>query len=144
MKITWNHAEKLKSEDVQTKILACGLTAFLVLLLIPLFRIGHYNFISVDDFEFASVSVPVWEESHSVWKVLWNQVEYAKTIYDIEMDRISVSGCFPVFLVFFRRMPILSGLIWHWAHWWSVSCFLLRQLCVKYFMQIYPVQSSLL
>lgn len=82
MKITWNHAGKLKSEDVQTKILACGLTAFLVLLLIPLFRIGHYNFISVDDFEFASVSVPVWEESHSVWKVLWNQVEYAKTIYD--------------------------------------------------------------
>ena len=35
MKITWNHAGKLKSEDVQTKILACGLTAFLVLLLIP-------------------------------------------------------------------------------------------------------------
>lgn len=70
-----------KSEDIQIKILAVVLCAFLVLILIPLFQISHYNFSVVDDYVFSSRSVPMWQESHSIWKVFYAQAQYTYDMY---------------------------------------------------------------
>lgn len=71
----------IKYEDVQIKILAGGLLLFLILILAPLFIISHYNFVSADDYSFSAASVSLWQKSHSVWKVLCNQVRHAYEQY---------------------------------------------------------------
>lgn len=71
----------IKSESLQIKILAGGLLIFLVVILAPLLRISHYNFSGADDYVFSSVSVPLWQESHSIWKVFCAQAQYAYEMY---------------------------------------------------------------
>lgn len=53
----------------------------LAVILLPLFRIAHYNFRSVDDFGYAQSPETVWEESHSVIKVLAAQIPYTWDYY---------------------------------------------------------------
>ena len=66
----------LKSEELQVKILFVISIGVLLAVLLPLFRIAHYNFRSVDDFIYAQKPEAVWEESHSVIRVLKEQVSY--------------------------------------------------------------------
>lgn len=81
MKMEGIKISSLKHEDTQVKILSCGLIIFLILVLIPLFQISHYNFMKADDYGFASGSVAVWQDTHSVWKVLGSQIKYTYDIY---------------------------------------------------------------
>lgn len=73
--------KKLGKEETQVKILCAGMILLLVAVLLPLFWISAYNFKSVDDYTFALNATKVWEQSHSVWKVLSAQIEDAWNIY---------------------------------------------------------------
>ncbi|WP_300767359.1 DUF6056 family protein [uncultured Acetatifactor sp.] len=72
----------IPSEDIQIKILAGGLFVFMILIIAPLFGISHYNFAAADDYSFMSSSVPLWQESRSVWKVFCNQTRFAYEQYN--------------------------------------------------------------
>ncbi len=73
--------KKWRTEELQVKILCVGMVLLLVAILIPLFWISTYNFISVDDYTFARHAQSVWQESHSVLKVLSAQVQQTWEIY---------------------------------------------------------------
>ena len=74
--------KKWKTEGWQVKILFWVMLGVLVAVLVPLFVIAHYNFISVDDYTFAKNAMLVWNDTHSVFKVLWAQVQYAIECYN--------------------------------------------------------------
>ncbi len=64
-------------KELQIKIIFVGMLLTLVALLIPLFIIGHYNFLSVDDFGYSETAKEVWDETHSVIKTGIRQISYA-------------------------------------------------------------------
>ena len=70
-----------KTEEFQTRILFFVAVGVLIVVLVPLFWIAHYNFRSVDDFSFSRDPEAVWEESHSVVSVLVAQISNTKDIY---------------------------------------------------------------
>lgn len=70
-----------KTEETQTLILFFVAIGVLIAVLVPLFWISHYNFRSVDDYTFSQNAEAVWEESHSVIKVLSAQMTYTKDLY---------------------------------------------------------------
>ncbi len=72
---------KWKTEDWQLKILLIIMIGVLLMILVPLFMIAHYNFRSVDDFGYAKEAELVWEESKSVCKVFWAQIAYTWDYY---------------------------------------------------------------
>lgn len=61
------------TREKQEKLLAALLITGLVAVIIPLLVIGHYNFKSVDDYSYAIRSEPVWQQTHSLGKLLWSQ-----------------------------------------------------------------------
>lgn len=71
----------VKSENFQIRLIAAGLVLLFVLMLIPLFQISHYNFISTDDYSFLSNSLTVWRQTHSVGKVLLAQIHFTYDFY---------------------------------------------------------------
>ena len=73
--------KKWRLEELQVKILCVGMILLLAATLVPLFWISAYNFKSVDDYSFARNAEEVWEESHSVLKVLAAQATETKVIY---------------------------------------------------------------
>ena len=73
--------KKWKTEEWQVKALFVLMLGVLAVVLLPLFVIAHYNFISVDDYTFAKNAMLVWNETHSVFKVLVAQIAYAKECY---------------------------------------------------------------
>lgn len=72
---------RIWTEEFQKKILVLSVTVAFILLLIPLFWIAHYNFMSVDDYAYGLHSGNVWKETHSVWKVLIAQIGYTWDYY---------------------------------------------------------------
>lgn len=72
---------KWENEDVQVKILCFGMIVVLVAILIPLFSISVYNFKSVDDYSFSKGASIVWQETHSVWKVMSSQIVDTQEMY---------------------------------------------------------------
>lgn len=66
--------EKWKSEDIQVKLICLGMVGLLIAILIPLFWVSTYNFKSVADLPYVQDVEIVWEESHSVLKILTAQV----------------------------------------------------------------------
>lgn len=109
MKIKWKNGIVLKSEDMQIKILAFGLVLFLIVILIPLFQISHYNSVSVDDYSFSAVSVPIWQESHSVWKVLCSQIQYSYHFYQTWQGTYFSGWLLPCLLGFFSQNEYYMG-----------------------------------
>lgn len=75
---TWKTWQR---EETQTKILFFAAIGVLIAVLVPLFWIAHYNFFSADDFIFVKNAETVWEESHSVIRVLSAQASYVKSLY---------------------------------------------------------------
>ena len=75
---TW---EAWKTEENQIKILFFAAIGVLVAVLVPLFWIAHYNYFSADDYIFVQNAEKVWEESHSVIKVLLAQIGYTRDLY---------------------------------------------------------------
>lgn len=73
--------KKLKTEEFQIKVLFGIMIAVLAAVLIPLFVIGHFNFMSVDDYGYAQEPERLWEQTHSVLRVLWAQIEYTWNYY---------------------------------------------------------------
>ncbi len=71
----------IKTEKFQIRLIAVGLILFLVLMLIPLFQISHYSFISTDDYSFLAESLTVWRQTHSVGKVLLAQIHFTYDFY---------------------------------------------------------------
>lgn len=67
--------KKLRTEEVQIKMICFGMILVLAAVLIPLFWISGYNFLSVDDYSFLQNSGEVWRESHSVFTVFAEQVK---------------------------------------------------------------------
>ncbi len=74
--------KKWRKEELQVKILGSGMILLLIAILIPLFWISAYNFISVDDYTYTQNARRVWEESHSVLRVLSAQVKETGEIYN--------------------------------------------------------------
>lgn len=70
-----------KKEETQIKILFIVAIGVLIAVLVPLFWIAHYNFKSVDDYNFSQNAAAVWEESHSIIRVFSAQISYTKDIY---------------------------------------------------------------
>ncbi len=52
-----------------------------VMMLLPLFIIGHYNFMSVDDYPYMQSSIESWRANHSLIDVLVKQFMYAYSYY---------------------------------------------------------------
>lgn len=73
--------QKYKEEENQIKILCIGMILVLVAVLIPLFWISTYNFLSVDDYSFAYTAAAAWKETHSIWKVLTAQMTETLKMY---------------------------------------------------------------
>lgn len=70
-----------KNEDIQTKILFSLSIGVFIAVLIPLFWIAHYNFKSVDDFDYSQNAEIVWEKTHSIINVFSSQIPYVKDAY---------------------------------------------------------------
>ncbi len=70
--------QRLKKEELHVKIIFVGVLCVLIVLLVPLFVIGHYNFASVDDFGCIEAAEAVWKETHSVIKTCLAQISYAR------------------------------------------------------------------
>ena len=66
--------EKWKTEESQVKIICIGAVVVLIAILVPLFWISSYNFMSADDFVFAKGAEAVWKETHSVVQVMQHQL----------------------------------------------------------------------
>lgn len=64
----------MKSET-QEKLIAAGLLLLLILLILPMLLIARYDIPSVDDFSYRIIAEPAWNETHSVLKTLWAQVQ---------------------------------------------------------------------
>ena len=73
--------QKIKTEKVQIKLIFLMTIVAMAAVLIPLFRIAYYNFMSVDDFSYALHAGEIWEETHSVFKVLIGQIPYTWEYY---------------------------------------------------------------
>lgn len=73
--------KKLREESSQIKVIFVIMILVLIAIVFPLFKIAHYNFRSADDFEFSKCGEPVWEETHSVIKVLTEEAAYVKDLY---------------------------------------------------------------
>lgn len=65
------------SERHQGELLLSGMVLVTIAILVPLFWIAKYNFMSIDDFSFAVGGNAVWEETGSVLKVLIYEWSYA-------------------------------------------------------------------
>ena len=63
------------------KIIFAGMILVLAAVLLPLFIIAHYNFRCADDFEFCRTGEAVWEETHSVFRVMAEQAAYTENMY---------------------------------------------------------------
>ena len=59
----------LSNEDTQLKIIFTGIVIVLLVTLIPLYIISHYNFMSMDDVGYATDAEELWAQTHSVLKV---------------------------------------------------------------------------
>lgn len=64
-------------KEMHIKIIFAGVLLTLVILLIPLFVIGHYNFPSIDDVGYGKTAEVVWDETHSVIMTCLRQIPYA-------------------------------------------------------------------
>lgn len=73
--------KELFIDENQKKILAVFVTIAMIIILIPLFWISHYNFMSVDDYEYGLQSGAVWKETRSVLQVFIAQIAYAWDYY---------------------------------------------------------------
>lgn len=78
---TWKVWKTWKTEETQIKMLFIAAIGVLTAVLVPLFWIAHYNYFSADDFVFVQNAETVWEESHSVIRVLLAQIDYTKALY---------------------------------------------------------------
>ncbi len=65
------------NEDTQLKIIFTGIVIVLLVTLIPLYIISHYNFMSMDDVGYATDAEELWAQTHSVLKVFAAQFIYA-------------------------------------------------------------------
>ena len=75
------YLQKIKTEKTQIKLIFWIMVAVFAAVLVPLFRIGYYNFKSVDDFSYAQHSEAIWEQTHSVLKVFAGQISYTWDYY---------------------------------------------------------------
>jgi len=73
--------KKWLQEDTQIKVLFFITTFIFCVVLVPLFVLGHYNFLSVDDYSFAMNAARVWKETGSAFKVFGEQLEFTKNFY---------------------------------------------------------------
>ena len=73
--------EKWKTEESQVKIICIGAVVVLIAILVPLFWISSYNFMSADDFVFAKGAEAVWKETHSVVQVMQHQLGVTVEMY---------------------------------------------------------------
>lgn len=73
--------KKWKSEEQQVKGLLVVMICVLCIVLVPLFIMGHYNFMSADDYSFSVNAAKVWKETGSVFQVFIAQIGYTKDMY---------------------------------------------------------------
>ncbi len=72
---------RFRSKEPGLTLVCLGVILLTVAVLAPLFAIARYNFLSVDDFEYAQMGGIVWEQTHSVLQVFLHQLSYAKDYY---------------------------------------------------------------
>ncbi len=82
----------------QERLIAAGLIAVLVLLLIPMFLIGKYNFISMDDYTYGNIVRGSMTEGKSFFGVLWAQAGNAYDCYMTWQGQYFVNWLIMVFL----------------------------------------------
>ena len=82
----------------QERLIAVGLIAVLVLLLIPMFLIGKYNFISMDDYTYGNIVRGSMTEGKSFFGVLWAQAGNAYDCYMTWQGQYFVNWLIMVFL----------------------------------------------
>lgn len=110
-----------KTREVQIKMLFIISIVVLIAVLFPLFRIAHYNFRSVDDFGYAESAEAVWEESHSVIRVLMEQIPYTKNYYNAWQGTY-FSEWFTT-----SMMGIFSKNAYYMGTYLSLGCFVLAE-----------------
>lgn len=71
----------IKEEGTQVKLIFAGMIFVLAAVVLPLFIISHYNFRSADDYEFSKTGEVVWDETHSIVKVMTEQASYTADMY---------------------------------------------------------------
>lgn len=114
--------KKWTTEDSQVKVIFFIMVVVLISVVFPLFRISYYNFRSVDDYEYAMVSEPIWEESHSVIKVLAEQVGYARDYY------YTYQGTFFSEWFFTSMIGIFSKNAYYMGTYFTLGGFVLAEL----------------
>lgn len=68
---------KIRSEQVQIKMIAAGMVVLAIIMLLPLFAIAHYSVKSVDDFVYFRVPEALWQSTHSLFALCKEQFFYA-------------------------------------------------------------------
>lgn len=89
--------KRLQKESTQVKIIFVGMILVLTAVLLPLFIIAHYNFRCADDFGFCRTGEAVWEETHSVFRVMAEQAAFTEKMYHTWQGTYSsiwVGSCF--------------------------------------------------
>lgn len=71
----------LSNEDTQLKIIFTGVIFVLLGVLIPLYIISHYNFMSMDDMSYAATAIQIWNESHSVLQLFASIISYCRDFW---------------------------------------------------------------
>lgn len=71
----------VQNEKLHGRVILGVTLLALIAVLIPLFQIARYNFMSVDDYSYAMHSGQIYKETHSVWKVFAGQIAYVADYY---------------------------------------------------------------
>ena len=71
----------VQNEKLHGRVILGVTLLALIAVLVPLFQIARYNFMSVDDYSYAMHSGQIYKETHSVWKVFAGQIAYVADYY---------------------------------------------------------------
>ena len=118
-------------KDTQVKVLCVGMILLLVGILIPLFWISTYNFKSMDDLSYAKNAELVWQESHSVLKVMGSQIKDTWEIYQEWQGTYFGLWFFTSMIGIFGESAYYMGTVFSLGGFVLAELFLLMVILVK-------------
>ncbi|MCD7750306.1 MAG: DUF6056 family protein [Lachnospiraceae bacterium] len=112
----------LPNENTQLKIIFAGTIFLLLITLIPLYVISHYNFMSMDDISYATVASQIWAESHSILQLFASIVTYCQDFWKEWAGIVTAQG-----LLILIMGPCLEN-SYYMSTYITLTCFVLSEL----------------
>ncbi|MCD8067546.1 MAG: hypothetical protein LUE87_01380 [Lachnospiraceae bacterium] len=112
----------LSKEDTQLKIIFVGMIFVLLAVLIPLYVISHYNFMSMDDVAYAAEAIQIWKESHSVLQLFASIITYCQSFWQEWAGIVTAQG-----LLILIMGPFVEN-SYYMSTYITLTCFIVSEL----------------